>query len=124
MTCLPSRTGHGLVGGGGRVVVCDGGIGVGLAVFTAVATMTVATTGSLDAACINNNIIAHLTCWCFGSTPCVDQFSLEVEGAGIILKIAPKIAHCPMRKALLLDGVNVLVREIFDVNVAVKNQLA
>ena len=120
---------HGLVGGGGRVivslfVVCDGGTGVGLAVFMAVAMMAVATTGSLDTACINNNIIAHLTCWCFGSTPCAAQFSLEVEGTGIILKIAPTIAHCPMRKVSLLDGVDVLVREIFDVNVAVKNQLA
>ena len=57
---------HGLVGGGGRVVValiviCNGGTGVGLAVFTAVAMRAVATTGSLDVACINNNIIAHLT---------------------------------------------------------------
>jgi hypothetical protein len=119
---------HGLVGGGSHVivalvVVCNGDTGVGLAVFVAVATTAVATSGLLDAACIYNNKIAHLTCWCFGSTSCATQFSLKVEGAGIILKIAPKIANCPIQKVLLLDSVNVLVREIFDVNVAIKNQL-
>ena len=120
---------HGLVGVGGRVVValvviCDGGTDVGLTVFTAVAMMAVVTTGSFNTACIKHSIIVHLTCWCFGSTPCAAQFSLKVEGAGIILKIVPKIAHCPMWKVSLLDGVDVLVREISDGNVAVENQLA
>ena len=102
------------------VVVCDGGTGVGLAIFMAVATTAVALTGSLDVACINNNIIVHLNC----ITPCNAQFSLKDKGAGLIFKIAPKIAHCPMWKVSLLGGVDVLVREIFDVNVAVENQLA
>ena len=43
--------------------------------------------GVVRRACINNNKTAHLTCWCFGSMPC--------------------IAHCPMWKVSLLDGVNV-----------------
>ncbi len=55
----------------------------------------------------------HLT------SSCPNETFLKVKGTREILEIAPKIAHGPVREIFSLDGVNILVGEVFDVDGAV-----